>query len=119
MFTYLFVMLSILQSQFIEQGFKKTENSEHNVVLLFLFTLDKEFLKNVKDKTGETKDQRGKTHARKQARTRRQQKARTKRKKNKTTGMRQKLTRKRQTMTDDNIRDSEEWDDHRERRSRK
>ena len=39
-FTYIFVMLSILQSQFIEKGFKKTENSEQNVVLLlFLFTL--------------------------------------------------------------------------------
>ena len=35
-----FVTLSILQSQFIEKGFKKAENSEQNVVLLlFLFTL--------------------------------------------------------------------------------
>ena len=34
-------MLSILQSQFIEKGFRKAENSEQNVVLLlFLFTLD-------------------------------------------------------------------------------
>ena len=41
-FTYVFVTLSILQSQFIEKGFKKAENSEQNVVLLlFLFTLDK------------------------------------------------------------------------------
>ena len=34
-------MLSVLQSQFIEKGSKKTENFEQNVVLLlFLFTLD-------------------------------------------------------------------------------
>jgi len=33
-FTYGFVMLSILQSQFIEMGFKKTKNS---VVSLFVF----------------------------------------------------------------------------------
>ena len=33
-------MLSILQSQFSEKGFKKAENSKQNVVLLlFLFTL--------------------------------------------------------------------------------
>ena len=40
-----FVTLSILQSQFIEKGFKKAENCEQNVVLLlFLFTLEiKEF----------------------------------------------------------------------------
>ena len=39
-FMYVFVTLRILQSQFIEKGFKKTENSEQNVVLLlFLFTL--------------------------------------------------------------------------------
>ena len=39
-FAYVYVTLSILQSQFIEKGFKKTENSEENVVLLlFLFTL--------------------------------------------------------------------------------
>ena len=32
---------SILQSQFIEKGFKKAENYEQNVVLLlFVFTLD-------------------------------------------------------------------------------
>ena len=38
---YVFVTLSILQSQFIEKGFKKTENSEQNVVLLlFLLTLE-------------------------------------------------------------------------------
>ena len=42
MFTYVFVTLSILQSQFIEKGFKKAKNSEQNVVLLWLlFTLDK------------------------------------------------------------------------------
>ena len=55
MFTYVFVTLSILQSQFIEKaflwtvlrsdliekGFKKAENSEQNVMLLlFLFTLE-------------------------------------------------------------------------------
>ena len=35
---YLFVTLSILQSQFTEKGFKKAETSEQNVVLLlFLF----------------------------------------------------------------------------------
>ena len=45
MFTYVFVMLSILQSQFIEKGFKRTENSEQNaVLLLFLFTLEKGWL---------------------------------------------------------------------------
>ena len=34
-------MLSILQSQFTEKGFKKAKNSEQNVVLLlFLFTLN-------------------------------------------------------------------------------
>ena len=44
MFTYAFMTLSIFQFQFIEKGFKKTENFEHSVVLLlFLFTLDKEF----------------------------------------------------------------------------
>ena len=44
-FTYVFVTLSILQSQFIEKGFKKAKNSEQNVVLLlFLFTLDKHML---------------------------------------------------------------------------
>ena len=37
------VMVNILQSQFIGKGFKKTENFEHNVVLLLsLFTLDKQ-----------------------------------------------------------------------------
>ena len=37
---YVFVMLSVLQSQFTENGFKKTENSKQNVVLmLFSFTL--------------------------------------------------------------------------------
>ena len=37
----MFVMLSILQSQFIDKDSKKTKNSEHIVVLLlFLFTLD-------------------------------------------------------------------------------
>ena len=36
-FTYVFVILSILQSQFIEKGFKKTKNSEQNVVLLLVF----------------------------------------------------------------------------------
>ena len=44
MFTYVFVTLSILQSQFTEKGFKKAENSEQNVVLLLLlFTLDKKW----------------------------------------------------------------------------
>ena len=39
-FTYVFVTPSFLQSQFTEKGFKKTENSEQNVVLLlFLFML--------------------------------------------------------------------------------
>ena len=39
---YVFVTLNILQSQFIEKGFKESENSEQNVVLLlWLFTLDK------------------------------------------------------------------------------
>ena len=33
--------ISILQSQFIEKGFEKTENSEQNMVsVLFLFTLE-------------------------------------------------------------------------------
>ena len=42
-FTYVFVMLSILQSQFIEKGFKKAKNFEQNVVLLlFSFTLDRQ-----------------------------------------------------------------------------
>ena len=37
---YVFVTLSILQSRFIEKGFKKAKNSEQNaVLLLFLFTL--------------------------------------------------------------------------------
>ena len=40
MFTDVFVMLSILQSQFTEKGFKKAKISEQYVVLpLFLFTL--------------------------------------------------------------------------------
>jgi len=39
-FTYVLVALSILQSQFTDKGFKKTEHSEQNVVLLLLsFTL--------------------------------------------------------------------------------
>ena len=38
---YVFVMLSILRSQFTQKGFKKTENSAQNVVLLlFLYMLD-------------------------------------------------------------------------------
>ena len=38
---YVFVTLSILQPQFTEKGFKKTENSEQNVILLLLlFTLN-------------------------------------------------------------------------------
>ena len=37
MFMYVFVTLSILQSQFIEKGLKKAENSEQNVVLLLTF----------------------------------------------------------------------------------
>ena len=36
-FTCAFVTLSFLPSQFTEKGFKKTENSEQNVVLLLLF----------------------------------------------------------------------------------
>ena len=36
--------LSILQSQFIEKGFKKAENSEQNVVLLLLIILISEFI---------------------------------------------------------------------------
>ena len=40
-YIHVFVTLSILQSQFTEKGFKKTENSEQNVVLLlFSVTLD-------------------------------------------------------------------------------
>ena len=35
--TYVFVMLSILQSKFIQKGYKKTENFEHGVVLLVAF----------------------------------------------------------------------------------
>ena len=35
------VILSILQSQFIEKGFKKTENVECHVLLLILFTVVK------------------------------------------------------------------------------
>ena len=39
---YLFETPSILQSQFIEKGFKKTKHSAENVVLLLLlFTLEK------------------------------------------------------------------------------
>ena len=38
--TYVFVTPSILQSEIIENGFKKTKNVEHNVaILFFLFTL--------------------------------------------------------------------------------
>ena len=37
---YVYGTLSILQSQFIEKGFKKAENSKQNVVLLFLVTLE-------------------------------------------------------------------------------
>ena len=33
-YVFVFVMHSILQSQFIEKAFKQTENSEQNVVLL-------------------------------------------------------------------------------------
>ena len=45
--TYVFVMPSMLQSQFIEKGFKKTKIFEQSVVLLlFLFTLDKRALLN-------------------------------------------------------------------------
>ena len=37
-FTYVFVTLSILQSQFIETGFMKTENSEQcGVTLVFIY----------------------------------------------------------------------------------
>ena len=46
-----FVTLGILQSQFTEEGFKKTENSKQNVVLLlFVFTLDKKRKKKKKEK---------------------------------------------------------------------
>ena len=39
-FKYVFVTLSILQSQFMENRFRKTEHSEHTgVLLLLLFTL--------------------------------------------------------------------------------
>ena len=39
----LFLTLGILQSQFTEKGFKKTEHFEHSVVLLFLlFTLNRQ-----------------------------------------------------------------------------
>ena len=38
MFTYVFVMPGILQSQLIEKGFKKTKNFEYKLVLLlFLY----------------------------------------------------------------------------------
>ena len=37
MFTYVFVMPSILQSQLIDKGFKKTENFEYNLVLLLFY----------------------------------------------------------------------------------
>ena len=46
MFTYVFVMPSILQSQFIEKGFKKTENIEYSLVLLlFLYIYSSSFFK--------------------------------------------------------------------------
>ena len=35
-YVYVFVTLNILQSQFTEKGFKKTENFEHSVALLFV-----------------------------------------------------------------------------------
>ena len=35
-YVYVFVTLNILQSQFTEKGFKKTENFEHGVALLFV-----------------------------------------------------------------------------------
>ena len=55
MFTYVFVTLSILQSQFSEIGFKKAENFEQNVVLLlFLFTLDKLMSCEIKKKQKKT-----------------------------------------------------------------
>ena len=37
MFMYVFVTLSILQSQFMQKDLKKAENSEQNVVLLLTF----------------------------------------------------------------------------------
>ena len=47
MFTYVFVIPSILQSQFSEKGFKKTKNFKHSgVLLLFLFTLENEISKD-------------------------------------------------------------------------
>ena len=48
-FNYVFMTFSIVQSQFIEKGFKKAENSEQNgVLLLFLFTLDVRHILRVK-----------------------------------------------------------------------
>ena len=41
------VMLSILQSQSIEKGFKKAKTFEHTVVLLFLFMLEEKGKKSV------------------------------------------------------------------------
>ena len=41
-FTYVFLTLIVLKSQFAENGFEKTEHLEQNVVSLsFLFMLDK------------------------------------------------------------------------------
>ena len=52
-----FVTLGILQSQFTEEGFKKTENSKQNVVLLlFVFTLDKKRKKKKKSKNNYNKN---------------------------------------------------------------
>ena len=49
-----FVTLSILQSQFIEKGFKKAENSKQNVLLLlfFIYTRYKKKKKKKKKKKG-------------------------------------------------------------------
>ena len=45
------LLFSILQSQFIEKGFKKNENFEHDaVLLLFLFTLGSVIFKEVSQK---------------------------------------------------------------------
>ena len=57
---YVFVTLSILQSQFIEKDFKKSENSEQNVALLLcLFTLDKNRRKLKKRKKKKKKKKKG------------------------------------------------------------
>ena len=46
-FMYVFVMLSILQSQSIEKVFKKAKTFEHTLVLLFLFMLEEKGKKSL------------------------------------------------------------------------